>query len=60
MTFVPAQIVVAEDAMEIVGVTMFDTFIVIVLLVAATPFTQGELLVTTQLIVVPFVKAALL
>jgi len=42
------------------GVTMFETLIVIVLLAATVPFTQGELLVTEQLTVLPSARPALL
>ena len=48
VTLVPAQIVVAEAAIEIVGVTGVVTLIEMVLLVAVEPLTHGALLVTTQ------------
>jgi hypothetical protein len=54
VTFVPAQIVVAEAEIETAGVTGVVTLIVIELLVAVDPFTHGALLVTTQLITSPF------
>ena len=60
VTLVPAQIVVAEAEIEIVGVTGVVTVIVIVLLLAVMPLTHGALLVTVQLIVFPLVKPALL
>jgi hypothetical protein len=60
VTFVPAQIVVAEAEIETAGVTGVVTLIVIELLVAVDPFTHGALLVTTQLITSPFINDPLL
>jgi hypothetical protein len=48
VTLVPVQIVVAEAEIVTAGVTVARTFIVIVLLVAVCPGTQGALLVTIQ------------
>jgi hypothetical protein len=54
LTLAPGQIDVADALMEIDGATGVVTFIVITLLEAVGPVTQGVLLVTTQLTVLPF------
>ena len=56
VTFVPAQIVVAEAEMETAGVTGVFTVIVMVLLVAVAEVTHVTLLVTTQFTVFPDAK----
>jgi hypothetical protein len=53
---VPAQIVVADAAIETAGVTGVVTDIVITLLFAVAPLTQGALLVSKQLTVFPLNK----
>ena len=60
VTFVPGQIEVAEEVIETDGETGFVTLIVIVLLFAVAPFTQGELLVKIQLIMSPVAKEEVL
>ena len=58
--FVPGQIDVAEALMEIDGATGVVTIIVITLLEAIGPVTQGVLLVTTQFTVFPLASEELL
>lgn len=60
VTAVPEQIVVAEAEMDTSVATVGVTVIVMLLLAATTPFTQGELLVSVKLITSLFVNAALL
>jgi hypothetical protein len=60
VTLVPAQIVVADAAIERAGVTGVVTDIVMTLLVAVLAVAQTALPVTTQPIVLPFANAALL
>ena len=60
VTAVPEQIVVAEAEIDTSVTTVGVTVIVMLLLAATTPFTQGELLVSVKLITSLFVNAALL
>jgi hypothetical protein len=60
VTFVPGQIEVADALIETDGAKGVVTFIVMVLLEAIGPVTQGVLLVTTQYTVFPFNREELL
>ena len=60
VTFVPGQIEVKEEDIETDGETGFVTLIVIVLLFAVEPFTQGELLVKIQLTISPVAREEVL
>ena len=60
VTFVPGQIEVADALIETDGAIGVVTFIVMVLLEAIGPVTQGVLLVTTQYTVFPFNREELL
>lgn len=60
VTAVPEQMVVAEAEMDTLEATVGVTVIVMPVLVAVTPFVQGELLVTTQLTTSLLASVALL
>lgn len=60
MTDAPLQTVVEAVEIDTVGVTGVTTLMVMVLLVAICPETQGELLVMTQFTVLPSIGLVIL